>query len=199
MIKSEFAESATRKYSSAKFTMNNLQVRFKKEIAGALQKELSLKNVMAVPALSKIVVNMGVKDAIADKKNIEKAAVILSQVTGQKPKWASAKKSISAFKLREGDKIGLVVTLRGRKMYDFLERLISVVLPRFRDFHGVRKTSFDGNGNYTLGFTESTVFPEIDPGKIDKIQGFEITIVTTANDDKSGLALLKGFGMPFVK
>lgn len=179
--------------------MNNLQVKFKNEIAGLLQKELGLKNIMAVPSLSKIVVNMGVKDAIADKKNIEKAAVIMAQVTGQKSKWASAKKSISAFKLREGDKIGLVVTLRGRKMYDFLERLITVVMPRFRDFHGVRKTSFDGQGNYTLGFTESTVFPEIDPGKIDKIQGFEVTIATTATDDKSGFALLKALGMPFVK
>lgn len=179
--------------------MNNLQVRFNKEIAGALQKELGLKNVMAVPALSKIVVNMGVKDAIVDKKNLEKAAVIMAQVTGQKPKWASARKSISSFKLREGDKIGLVVTLRGRKMYDFFERLISVVMPRFRDFHGVRQTSFDGNGNYTLGFTESTVFPEIDPGKIDRVQGFEITIVTTATDDKSGFALLKALGIPFEK
>lgn len=179
--------------------MNNLQVRFKKEISGALQKELNLNNIMAVPALSKIVVNMGVKDAIADKKNLEKAAVIMAQVTGQKSKWAAARKSISSFKLREGDKIGLVVTLRGRKMYDFFERLISVVMPRFRDFHGVKKTSFDGNGNYTLGFTESTVFPEIDPGKIDKIQGFEVSIVTSATDDKSGLALLKALGMPFVK
>jgi len=197
MIKSEFAESAKRK-SNLNF-MYNLKTRFKKQIAGELQKELGFKNVMAVPSLSKIVVNMGVKDAIADKKNLEKAAVILSQVTGQKPKWASAKKSISSFKLREGDKIGLVVTLRDGKMYDFFERLISVVLPRFRDFHGVRKISFDGKGNYTLGFTESTVFPEIDPGKVDKIQGFEVTIVTTANDDKGGLALLKALGMPFVK
>jgi large subunit ribosomal protein L5 len=179
--------------------MNNLQSKFKNEIVEALQKELNLENVMAVPALSKIVVNMGVKDAIADKKNLEKASEIMSQVTGQKPKWAKAKKSISAFKLREGDKIGLVVTLRGRKMYDFYERLISVVMPRFRDFHGVKKESFDGNGNYTLGFTESTVFPEIDPGKIDKIQGFEVTIVTTATDDKGGFALLKALGMPFSK
>lgn len=179
--------------------MDNLQTRFKKQIAKDLQKTLSLKNAMAVPSLSKIVVNMGVKDAILDKKNLEKASSILSQVTGQKPKWATAKKSISSFKLREGDKIGLVVTLRGKKMYDFFERLISVVLPRFRDFHGVKKVSFDGNGNYTLGFTESTVFPEIDPGKIDKIQGFEISIVTTAKDDKNGFALLKALGMPFVK
>lgn len=179
--------------------MDNLQTRFKKEIAGVLQKELGLKNPMAVPTLSKIVVNMGVKDAIVDKKNLEKASLILAQVTGQKPKWASAKKSISSFKLREGDKIGLVVTLRGKKMYDFLERLISIVLPRFRDFHGVKKVSFDGNGNYTLGFTESTVFPEIDPGEIDKVQGFEASIVTTAKDDKSGFALLKAMRMPFQK
>lgn len=179
--------------------MDNLQNRFKKQIAKDLQKDLGLKNVMAVPSISKIVVNMGVKDAILDKKNLEKASEILSLVTGQKPKWTSAKKSISSFKLREGDKIGLVVTLRGKKMYDFFERLISVVMPRFRDFHGVRKVSFDGNGNYTLGFTESTVFPEIDPGKIDKIQGFEVSIISTARDDKSGFALLKAMGMPFEK
>jgi len=179
--------------------MDTFRMRFKKQIAGELQKELGIKNVMAVPSLSKIVVNMGVKDAVADKKNLEKASVILAQITGQKPKWASAKKSISAFKLREGDKIGLVVTLRGQKMYDFFERLVSVVMPRFRDFHGVKKTSFDGKGNYSLGFTETTVFPEIDPGKIDKIQGFEVTIVTTATNDKIGYALLKALGMPFVK
>ena len=179
--------------------MDNLQSRFKKQIANELQKELGLKNVMAVPTISKIVVNMGVKDAILDKKNLEKASAILSQVTGQKPKWAAAKKSISSFKLREGDKIGLVVTLRGKKMYDFFERLVSVVMPRFRDFHGVKKVSFDGSGNYTLGFIESTVFPEIDPGKIDKIQGFEVSIVTTAKNDKNGFALLKAMGMPFVK
>jgi len=179
--------------------MDTFKVRFKKQIAGELQKELGIKNIMAVPSLSKIVVNMGVKDAVADKKNLEKASVILAQITGQRPKWASAKKSISSFKLREGDKIGLVVTLRGQKMYDFFERLISVVMPRFRDFHGVKKTSFDGKGNYSLGFTESTVFPEIDPGKIDKIQGFEVTIVTTATNDKIGYTLLKALGMPFVK
>ncbi len=177
----------------------NLQDRFKKEISVNLQKELNLKNPMAVPGLSKIVVNMGVKDALVDKKNLEKASGVMAEITGQKPKWASAKKSISSFKLREGDKIGLVVTLRGKKMYDFFERLISVVLPRFRDFHGVKNTSFDGQGNYTLGFVESTVFPEIDPGKIDKVQGFEVTIVTTAKNNKSGFSLLKAMGMPFAK
>ncbi|MBI4089496.1 MAG: 50S ribosomal protein L5 [Candidatus Levybacteria bacterium] len=179
--------------------MSNLQDRFKKEIVGSLQKELGLKNLMSVPRLLKIVVNMGVKDALEDKKNLEKAALVIAQITGQKPKWTSAKKSISSFKLKEGDKIGLVVTLRGRKMYDFFERLISIVLPRFRDFHGVKKKSFDGKGNYTLGFIESTVFPEIDPGKIDKIQGFEVSIVTTASDNKKGFALLKAMGMPFEK
>lgn len=197
MIKLEFAENAKRKYSLV--FMNNLQDRFKKEIKEKLQKESSLKNPMSVPSLSKIVINMGVKDALIDKKNLEKGTAVLAQITGQKPKWTSAKKSISSFKLREGDKIGLVVTLRGKKMYDFFERLISVVLPRFRDFHGVKKESFDGQGNYTLGFIESTVFPEIDPGKIDKAQGFEVTIVTTANDNKTGFTLLKAMGMPFEK
>ena len=199
MVKSEFAENGTRKYSFIKIIMDSLQNRFKKQIAGILQKELNLKNPMAVPHLLKIAVNMGVKDALLDKKNLEKASIIMSNITGQKPKWTSAKKSISSFKLREGDKIGLAVTLRGRKMYDFFERLISVVLPRFRDFHGVKKNSFDGSGNYTLGFTESTVFPEIDPGEIDKIQGFEVSIVTTANNDKDGFALFKAMGMPFEK
>lgn len=179
--------------------MDTLQNRFKKQIAGELQKELGITNPMAVPAISKIVINMGVKDALLDKKNIEKATAVMAQITGQKPKWTTAKKSISSFKLREGDKIGLVVTLRSKKMYDFFERLISIVMPRFRDFHGVKKNSFDGNGNYTLGFTESTVFPEIDPGKIDKIQGFEISIVTTAKNDKTSFALLKSMGMPFEK
>lgn len=179
--------------------MNNLQLKYKEQIKAELQKELNLKNIMAVPALSKIVVNMGVKDATSDKKNMEKSAEILGQITGQKPKFARAKKSISAFKLREGDKIGLVATLRGKKMYDFFERLVNVVMPRFRDFHGVKKNSFDGRGNYALGFTESTVFPEIDPGKIDRIQGFEVIIVTTAGNNKGGFALLKALGMPFAK
>jgi len=177
----------------------NLQQRFIKETAINLKKELGIKNFMAVPVLSKIVINMGVKDALLDKKNIEKASEILAQIAGQKAKVMKAKKSISSFKLREGDKIGLSVTLRGKRMYDFFEKLTSVVLPRLRDFHGVRTTSFDKHGNYTLGFVESAVFPEIDPSKVDKIQGLEITIVTTAKDDKEGLTLLKALGMPFVK
>ena len=142
---------------------------------------------------------MGVKDAIADKKNMEKAAETLALISGQKPKVMKAKKSISTFKLREGDEIGLVATLRGERMYDFYDKLVSIVFPRLRDFHGVRRTSFDGHGNYTLGFSESTVFPEIDPGKVERVQGLEISIVTTARNNKEGEALLEALGMPFVK
>ena len=179
--------------------MSNLENTFKKEIAKKLQTDLGIKNPMSVPKLLKIVLNMGVKDALADKKNMEKAGEILAQIAGQKPKVMKAKKSISTFKLREGDQIGLVVTLRGQRMYDFYEKLVSIVFPRLRDFHGVKRESFDGRGNYTLGFAESTVFPEIDPGKVDKIQGLEITIVTTAKSNKEGLALLEALGMPFKK
>jgi large subunit ribosomal protein L5 len=179
--------------------MNSLQDKFKTEIAKTLQNQLEVKNVNAVPALSKIVVNMGVKDALADKKNVEKAAEILAQITGQKPRVMKAKKSIATFKLREGDEVGLMVTLRGKRMYDFYQKLVTIIFPRFRDFHGVRKNSFDGRGNYTLGFAESTVFPEIDASKVDKIQGLEISIVTTAKDNNQGYELLKALGMPFVK
>ena len=167
-----------------------------------LQKRLGIKNPMAVPTLLKIVVNMGVRDALDDKKNMEKVNVVLAQITGQKPKVTVAKKAISGFKLREGDQIGLVATLRGKKMQDFFTRLVTIVLPRFRDFHGVRKGSFDGHGNYTLGLLESTVFPEIDPGKVDLPaggQGLEISIVTSAKNDKEGYALLEALGMPFSK
>jgi large subunit ribosomal protein L5 len=178
---------------------NTLQEKYNKEIAGQLQKKLEIKNILATPKLSKIIVNMGVKDAISDKKNMEKGAEILSQITGQKPKVMKAKKSISSFKLRAGEEIALVVTLRGKRMYDFYQKLTDIVFPRFRDFHGVKTNSFDGRGNYTIGFTESTVFPEIDPSKIDRVQGFEISIVTTAKDNEQGLELLKALGMPFKK
>lgn len=164
-----------------------------------LKEKLGIKNMHAVPRISKIVINMGVKDALSDKKNIEKAQAVLSRISGQKPKVTKAKKAISTFKLRQGDEIGLVVTLRRKRMYDFYEKLANIVLPRLRDFHGVPTTSFDGRGNYTLGFTESTVFPEIDPATIDRAQGLEIVIVTTAKDNKEGFALLENLGMPFVK
>ncbi|MEX2013211.1 MAG: 50S ribosomal protein L5 [Candidatus Levyibacteriota bacterium] len=179
--------------------MDNLQTRFKKEISKKLQEELKIKNVHEMPAITKIVVNMGVRDAVADKKNMDAAIVQMTQIVGQKPKVTAAKTSIAAFKLREGEKIGLVATLRGKRMYDFFEKLTNVVFPRLRDFHGIKKDSFDGRGNFTLGFSEAAVFPEIDPGKIEKTQGLEITIVTNAKDDKKGMALLTALGMPFTK
>jgi large subunit ribosomal protein L5 len=179
--------------------MSTLQDKFTTEITKALQTQLGVKNVNAVPSLKKIVVNMGVKDALADKSNIEKTAVLMGQITGQKAKVMKAKKAIAAFKLREGDKVALMVTLRGKRMYDFYDKLVTIVFPRFRDFHGVRKESFDGHGNYTLGFAECTVFPEIDASKVEKIQGLEISIVTTAKDNNQGFELLKALGMPFVK
>ncbi len=179
--------------------MNQLQEKFNKEIAKKLQEELGIKNFHAVPKLLKIVINMGVKDALTDKKNIEKESEVLAQITGQKPKVMKSKKSISSFKLREGDQIALMVTLRGKRMYDFYQKLTTIVFPRFRDFHGVKKESFDGHGNYTLGFAESTVFPEIDPSKIDRIQGLEVSIVTTAGNNENGFKLLKALGMPFKK
>lgn len=179
--------------------MNTLEEKFKKEIAKKLKEDLGIKNSNAVPSLLKIVLNMGVKDVLADKKNMEKAAETLALVAGQKPRVMKAKKSIASFKLREGDEVGLMTTLRGKRMYDFYQKLTTIVFPRIRDFHGVKKESFDGNGNYTLGFEESTFFPEIDPSKAEKIQGMEISIVTTAKDDKQGYALLEALGMPFKK
>lgn len=182
--------------------MKNDTEKLKKDAIRNLQSSLEIKNPMDVPKLEKAVVNMGVKEALADSKSIEKASLILAQITGQKPKVTIARKAISGFKLRQGDKIGLMVTLRGKKMHDFFEKLVKIVLPRVRDFHGVKKESFDGRGNYSLGFVESTVFPEIDPGKIESStarQGFEITIVTSAKNNKEGYELLSALGMPFVK
>lgn len=179
--------------------MSDLHKKFREEIVPKLKRDLNVENPMSVPILSKIIVNIGVKDALNEKKNIETVSIVLSQITGQKPKITKAKKSIATFKLREGDKIGLVVTLRGRRMYDYFEKLVNVVLPRLRDFHGLRRTSFDGHGNYTLGLTEYNVFTEVDPGKIERLQGMEMTIVTTAKNDKEGIALLEALGMPFVK
>ncbi len=179
--------------------MTNLQNKYKETVIAGLKKTLEIKNPMAVPALNKIVINIGVKNAVADKKNIEIVTQVLEQIAGQKPKVTKAKKSISSFKLREGDKIGLVVTMRGKRMYDFYDRLVSVVLPRIKDFRGVKTTSFDGKGNYTLGINEYTVFPEIDTGKVVVVQGIEVTIATTAKDRKGGFELLKALGMPFQK
>ena len=177
----------------------DLQERFNKEISKKLGEELGIKNSHAVPKITKIVINMGVKDVLSDKKNLEKATEVMTLITGQKPKVTQAKKSISTFKLREGDKIGLMVTLRGKRMYSFFEKLVNIVFPRIRDFRGVPIRSLDGRGNYTLGFPEDTVFPEIDPGKVDRVQGLELTIVTKSKDNKEGEALLRALGMPFQK
>jgi large subunit ribosomal protein L5 len=174
-----------------------LRVRFEKEVAVALMKELELKNPMAVPRLNKIVVNMGVGEATQNAKLIDPAVNELGQITGQKPVVTRAKKSIAAFKVREGMPIGAMVTLRGDRMYEFFDRLVSIVLPRVRDFRGVSTKSFDGRGNYTLGLHDQLIFPEIDYAKVDKQKGMNVTIVTTARSDDQARSLLKHLGMPF--
>jgi large subunit ribosomal protein L5 len=174
-----------------------LKQRFHKEIAPALMKEFDLKNPMAVPHLHKIVINMGMGDATQNAKLMDPAVNELGQITGQKPVVTRAKKSIAAFKLRENMPIGVMVTLRGDRMYEFYDRLVSVVLARVRDFRGVSTKSFDGRGNYTLGLHDQLIFPEIDYAKVDKQKGMNVTIVTTARSDDQGRALLKHLGMPF--
>ncbi len=174
-----------------------LKEKYHKEIKGALQKELGLENTMAVPRLEKIVVNMGLGEATQNSKMLDPLIADLASIAGQKPVSTRAKKSIAAFKVREGMPIGAMVTLRGDTMYEFLDRLISVALPRVRDFRGVSTKSFDGRGNYTLGVRDQLIFAEIDYSKVDKLKGMNITIVTSAQDDNSARALLKQFGMPF--
>ncbi len=174
-----------------------LRSRFEKEVSVALMKELDLKNPMAVPRLNKIVVNMGVGEATQNAKLIDPAVSELGQIAGQKPVVTRAKKSIAAFKVREGMPIGAMVTLRGDRMYEFFDRLISIVLPRVRDFKGVSTKSFDGRGNYTLGLHDQLIFPEIDYAKVDKLKGMNVTIVTTARSDDQARSLLKHLGMPF--
>jgi len=174
-----------------------LKARFKAEVAPALMKDFELKNPMAVPHLHKIVVNMGVGEATQNAKVLDPAVNELGQITGQKPVVTRAKKSIAAFKVREGQPIGAMVTLRGDRMYEFFDRLVNVVLARVRDFRGVSTKSFDGRGNYTLGLHDQLIFPEIDYAKVDKLKGMNITIVTTARNDDQARALLKHMGMPF--
>ena len=176
---------------------SRLQQRYTQEVAPALMKELEIKNFMAVPRLHKIVINMGVGEATQNSKIMDPAVNELGQISGQKPVVTKAKKSIAAFKVREGQAIGAMVTLRGTKMYEFLDRLISITLPRVRDFRGVSTKSFDGRGNYTLGLKDQLIFPEIDYAKVDKLKGMNVTIVTTASDDNTARALLKHLGMPF--
>ena len=174
-----------------------LRSKFEKEVAPALLKELELKNVMAVPRLHKIVVNMGVGEATQNAKVLDPAVNELGQITGQKPVVTRAKKSIAAFKVREGQSIGAMVTLRGDRMYEFFDRLVNIVLPRVRDFKGVSTKSFDGRGNYTLGLHDQLIFPEISYEKVDKQKGMNVTIVTTAANDNQARTLLKHMGMPF--
>ena len=174
-----------------------LRSRFEKEVAPALLKELELKNVMAVPRLHKIVVNMGVGEATQNAKVLDPAVNELGQITGQKPVVTRAKKSIAAFKVRQGQSIGAMVTLRGDRMYEFFDRLVNVVLPRVRDFKGVSTKSFDGRGNFTLGLHDQLIFPEISYEKVDKQKGMNVTIVTTAANDNQARTLLKHLGMPF--
>jgi large subunit ribosomal protein L5 len=179
--------------------LNRLKEKFAKEISPALVSKFNYKSVMEVPKLDKIVINMGVGDAVANAKALDSAVEELAQITGQKPVVTRAKKSIAGFRLREGMPIGAKVTLRGERMYQFLDKLVSVSLPRVRDFRGVSKKAFDGRGNYTLGVKEQLIFPEIDYDKVSKVRGMDIVIVTTANTDEEARELLTQFGMPFQK
>ena len=179
--------------------MNRMQEQYQKEIAPALFKEFSFKNVMQVPRIEKVVVNIGLGEAIAEPKVLEAAVSDLTQIVGQKPVMTKSRKAIANFKLRENLVIGTKVTLRGERMWAFLDRLLNVALPRVRDFRGVSANAFDGRGNYTMGLQDQLIFPEIDYDKIDKLRGMEVMIVTTAKTDDQARALLQMLGMPFKK
>ncbi len=179
--------------------MESLQETYKKELAPKLAKELGITNAMAVPKLEKIVVNVGLGEALGDKKVMEKMMAQLSVITGQKPQVTTAKRAISTFKLRAGDAIGLKATLRGKRMYEFLTKFVAVALPRVRDFRGIPIKGFDGKGNYTLGVSEITIFPELEYSMVDKVRGFELTFVTTATSDSDARKLLTLLGLPFEK
>ncbi|KAF0109421.1 MAG: 50S ribosomal protein L5 [Chloroflexi bacterium] len=179
--------------------MNILKERFQKEISPALMKSLGFTNVMQVPRIMKVVINIGLGEAMDNPKALDAAVIDLTTITGQKPVVTKARKSIANFKLREGRAIGTAVTLRGERMWAFLDRLMNIVLPRVRDFRGVSPNSFDGRGNYTLGLREQIIFPEIEYDKVDKVRGLEITIVTSATTDEQAAAMLQMLGMPFRK
>ena len=174
-----------------------LYLRYHNEIQGQLGQKFARTNKFSLPKLQKIVVNMGVGKALQDKNRLEQSAEQLGQITGQRPQITIAKKAISAFRLREGNQIGCRVTLRGQRMYEFLDRLISIALPRIRDFRGLNPKSFDGNGNYNMGLTEQAIFPEIDPDKLNFTQGMDVTFVTNTRNDDESRELLRLFGMPF--
>lgn len=177
----------------------NLSERYQKEIVPSLQQKLGVKSPLSAPRITKVVLNMGLKEAKDDKKIIEVVAAQLASISGQKPRVNRAKKSIAGFKLGKGQEIGLSVTLRGKRAYIFLEKLFAIVLPRVRDFSGVKRQGFDGNGNYNFGISEQTVFSEINFAKIDKTRGLQITITTNAGDDEKAMLLLEELGMPFEK
>ncbi|MBY0121929.1 50S ribosomal protein L5 [Bacillus sp. S/N-304-OC-R1] len=179
--------------------MNRLKEKYTKEITPALMSKFNYKSIMQVPAIDKIVINMGVGDAVQNAKALDNAVEELALIAGQKPVVTRAKNSIAGFRLREGMPIGAKVTLRGARMYEFFDKLVSVSLPRVRDFRGISKKSFDGRGNYTLGVKEQLIFPEIDYDKVNKVRGMDIVIVTTANTDEEARELLTQFGMPFQK
>ncbi len=178
---------------------NRLKTKYSSEIVPSLMKKFDYKSVMQVPKIEKIVLNMGVGDAVSNAKNLDEAVEELTLISGQKPMITKAKKSIAGFRLREGMSIGAKVTLRGDRMYEFLDKLISVSLPRVRDFHGISAKAFDGRGNYTLGVKEQLIFPEVDFDKVNHVRGLDIVIVTTANTDEEANELLTQVGMPFVK
>jgi large subunit ribosomal protein L5 len=179
--------------------MNRMQEQYQKDVAPALFKSFNFKNVMQVPRIEKVVINIGLGEAMDDPKALEAAVSDLTQIAGQKPVMTKSRKSIAAFKLREGRVIGTKVTLRGERMWAFLDRLMNIALPRVRDFRGVSADAFDGRGNYTLGLRDQLIFPEIDYDKIDKLRGMEVTIVTSAKTDDQARALLQLLGMPFKK
>lgn len=174
-----------------------LKQRYQDELTGQLAEELGIDNPMRLPKLEKIVLNVGIGEAVDDPKAVEGAMADLATITGQKPKICRARRSIAGFKLREGTPVGVKVTLRGARMYEFLDRLLSIALPRIRDFRGLKPTSFDGNGNYTFGVDEQLIFPEIDYDDVDTVRGMDITICTTTRDDDHARALLRAFGFPF--
>ena len=177
--------------------MARLKEFYSQEVAPAMMKKFGYKNVMEIPKVEKVIINMGVSDAVGNPKSLDAAVADLTQISGQKPIVTKAKKSISAFKIREGMSIGTKVTLRGERMYHFVDKLLNVALPRVRDFRGISPKAFDGRGNYTLGVKEQLIFPEMEYDKIDKIRGMDITIVTTAKTDEEARELLKLMGMPF--
>ena len=177
--------------------MNRLEQRYKEQVVPALMKQFQYSSIMQAPKIEKVVINVGVGDAIANPKAMEEVVAEITQICGQKPIVTKAKKSIANFKLREGMAIGCKVTLRGERMYEFLDKLMNISLPRVRDFRGVSKTAFDGRGNYTLGVKEQIIFPEIDYDKIDALRGLDITLTTTARTDDEGRALLRAFKFPF--